>query len=69
MVPVKVKIFQGMGVQAIGELEDEINRWIESTSAGTLFEIIRTETAMCQITYSAGGQGDRAAIITVWYVD
>ncbi len=60
----KVKIFTGFGKDGIEKVESEINGWMELPGIG---EVKDSQTALCQVSDSAGGESYQCIVVTVWY--
>ncbi len=60
----KVKIFTGSGKSGIERVEREINGWMELPGIG---EVKDSQTALCQVSDSAGGESYQCIVVTVWY--
>ncbi len=60
----KVKIFTGFGKDGIEKVESEINSWMALPGVE---EVKDSQTALCQVADSAGGERYQCIVVTVWY--
>ncbi len=60
----KVKIFMGVGKLGVEKVEGDINGWMALPGIG---EVKDSQTALCQVADSSGGEHYQCIVVTVWY--